>query len=207
LNEDYYQYTKKLFKRWAPLYNITEILAYKIRPQVVNFINVKQGPKILDIATGTGKQAFAFAKKGYNVIGIDLSEDMLRVAKKKNKYANVEFKIADATTIPFDNNYFDVTCISFALHDMPILIRKKVLIEMVRVTKTTGIIAIIDYALPNNKILKHLIYHFIEFYESKYYPDFIKSDLNILQKESGIKIEKELSIMFGVGIIIKGKKL
>ncbi len=109
LNEDYYLYTKKLFRRWAPLYNITEILAYKVRPQVVDFINAKQGSKILDIATGTGKQAFAFAKKGYDVIGIDLSEDMLRIAKKTNKYRNVEFKIADATNIPFADNYFDIT--------------------------------------------------------------------------------------------------
>ena len=38
-----------------------------------------------DVCTGTGTQAFAFAKRGYEVVGIDLSEEMLRVAKK-NKY-------------------------------------------------------------------------------------------------------------------------
>ena len=206
LNEDYYLYTKKLFRRWAPLYNTMEIFASMVRTQVVDFINIRHGSKILDIATGTGKQAFAFAKKGYDVVGIDLSEDMLRVAKKTNKYANVEFKNADATNNPFDDNYFDVTCISLALHDMPISIRKKVLSEMVRVTKTTGIIVVIDYALPNNKIKKHLIYRFIKFYESKYYPDFIKYDLHALLQESGIQIEKELYVMFGAGIIIKGKK-
>ncbi|NAS89118.1 hypothetical protein C4E24_05205 [ANME-1 cluster archaeon AG-394-G21] len=41
--------------------------------------------KILDVCTGTGTQAFAFAKRAYEVIGIDLSEEMLWVAKKKNK--------------------------------------------------------------------------------------------------------------------------
>jgi len=206
MDENYYLYTKKLFKKWAPFYNITEILTYRVRPQVVDFINAKYGSKILDIATGTGKQVFAFAKRGYDIIGVDLSEDMLQIAKKTNKYANLEFIVADATNIPFDDNYFDVTCVSFALHDMPISIRKKVVGEMVRVTKTKGVIAIIDYNLPKNKIRKNLIYHFIRFYESKYYPDFIKSDLHTLLQESGIKIEKELLIMFGAAIIIKGKK-
>lgn len=206
LNQDYYSYTKKLFKRWSLIYNIAERLISKVRPQVVDFINPKEGAKILDIATGTGKQAFAFAQKGFDVIGIDLSDDMLRIAKKTNKYTNLQFRNADATNIPFDDNYFDVTCISLALHDMPISIRKKVLKEMVRVTKTTGRIAIVDYTLPKNKIRKHLIYHFIKLYESKYYADFIKSDLDALLQESGIKIEKDLSIMVGAGIIISGKK-
>lgn len=206
LNEDYYSYTKNLFKRWAPLYNIMELFVSKVRLQVVDFINAKQGSKILDIATGTGKQAFAFAKKGFDVVGIDLSDDMLRIANKMNKYANVEFKVADATNIPFDDNCFDVTCISLALHDMPLSVRKKVLEEMVRVTKSTGIIAIIDYALPENKIRKILVYHFIKFYESKYYPNFAKSDLHTLLQESGIQIQKEYLVMFGAVRIVRGIK-
>lgn len=62
----------------------------------MSFTNARYGAKILDVATGTGKQAFAFAKKGYDVIGIDLSEEMLKVADKKNKYENVRFEVADA---------------------------------------------------------------------------------------------------------------
>ena len=51
---------------------------------MVKFTKAQRGSKILDVATGTGKQAFAFAKKGYEVIGIDISEAMLNVAKKSN---------------------------------------------------------------------------------------------------------------------------
>lgn len=205
-NQEYYQYIKKLFKRWSLLYNIAEIFISKVRPQVADFINAEEGSKILDVATGTGKQAFAFAQKGLDVIGIDLSEDMLRIAQKTNTYPNVEFRTADATALPFEDHSFDVTCISLALHDMPISIRKKVLHEMVRVTTTNGIIAIIDYALPKNRIRKQFLYHFIELYESRYYPDFITSDLRALLRESGIHIEEELTIMSGAGIIIKGKR-
>jgi ubiquinone/menaquinone biosynthesis C-methylase UbiE len=50
---------------------------------------------------------------------------------------------------------------AFALHDMPLNIREKALKEMVRVTKPKGVICIVDYGLPHNKMSRALIYHFI----------------------------------------------
>jgi demethylmenaquinone methyltransferase/2-methoxy-6-polyprenyl-1,4-benzoquinol methylase len=197
---------KKLFGRWAPIYNVTDLFISRIRPKVVEFLNAKSNSKVLDIATGTGKQAFAFAKKGYNVIGIDLSEDMLKVATKKSKYKNVKFEVTDAANMPFKSDHFDVTCISFALHDIPLSIRKKVLAEMIRVTKLNGLITVVDYTLPKNNISRWLVYHFVKLYESKYYPEFIKSDLKALLREQGIKIEEELTVLFGAVIIFKGMK-
>lgn len=170
MNEEYYSYIKKWFKWWAPIYDIVDVFISGVRNEVVDFTNARNGSKILDVATGTGKQAFAFAKSGHVVDGIDLSEDMLKVANRKNKYENSTFQVADATHLPFGNKHFDVSCISFALHDMPFNIREKVLEEMVRVTKREGMIVVVDYALPVNKISRFLIYHIIRSYESKYYP-------------------------------------
>lgn len=96
-----------------------------MRDRVVSLTNAQEGAKILDVATGTGKQAFAFAEKGYETVGIDLSNAMLNVAKKKSKFKNARFEVADATNLPFEDNSFDVSCVSFALHDMPLSIRKK----------------------------------------------------------------------------------
>lgn len=50
---------------------------------------------------------------------------MLKVAKRKNTRENVVFKVADATNMPFGNNHFEVSCVSFALHEMPLPLRKK----------------------------------------------------------------------------------
>lgn len=204
MDEEYYSYIKKLFGRWAPIYDIVDIFISGVRDKVVDFTDARNGSRILDVATGTGKQAFAFAEKGYEVIGIDLSEDMLKVASKKNKYENVKFEVTDATNMPFEDNRFDVSCVSFALHDMPLTIRDKVLEEMVRVTKPKGIIMIVDYALPKNKIGRYLVYHFAKSYESKYYPQFVKSNLEALLKKSGIGIKEELSVLLGGGRILKG---
>lgn len=207
MDEDYYQYIKKGFKKWAPIYDIWTIFIARVRDKVVDFTNARNGSMILDVATGTGKQAFAFAKRGYDVVGIDISEDMLKVANKKNKYKNAKFEVGDATNIPFENEHFDVSCVSFGLHDMPLTIREKVLKEMVRVTKPKGIIVIVDYALPKNRIGRYLIYHFVKSYESKYYPEFIKSDIGVLIRKLAIQIEKEYLVMLGAEIILKGIRM
>ena len=129
----------------------------------------------------------------------------LKLAKvQKNKYKNVKFEVADATNISYENNYFDVSCISFGLHEMPLTIREKVLEEMVRVTKPKGVIIIVDYALPKNKIGKYLVYQFVRSYESRYYPEFIKSDIKALIRKCGIEIENELPVLLEAGRILKG---
>ncbi len=202
--KEYYVLVRKVFAILAPFYDVIAAPFSGIRDRMVNFTNAQKGSKTLDVATGTGQQAFAFAKKGYDVVGIDLSEAILNVAKKKNKYKNAKFEVADATNLPFENNSFDISSISFALHEMPLSIREKVLKEMVRVTKPKGIIVIADYDLPKNKISKFLVYHFISLYETKYYKTFIKSDLEALLSKNRIKIMEKDTVMHGVGRILKG---
>jgi len=204
--KEFYSLIKKVFDILAPFYDIVTIPISRVRNKVVNFADAKSGSKILDVATGTGKQAFAFAKKGYDVIGIDLSEAMLKVANRKNKHGNVKFEVADATNLPFEDNSFDVSCVSFALHDMPLNIREKVLKEMVRVTKPEGMIVIVDYALPKNRVSRFLIYHFVKLYEREYYLKFINSDFEALLRTSGIEIKEELQVLLGAGKILKGIK-
>ena len=118
----------------------------------------------------------------------DLSEDMLKIAKRKNRYENVRFMLADATNMPFEDNYFDVSCISFGLHDMPHDIREKVLDEMKRVSKK---IVIIDYNIPRNRLHRFLHVLITSLYESKYYKDFAERDLRELLGHHNLKVIKE----------------
>jgi len=209
--EKYYRSLKRYAHFLAPFYDaVFRSLSLgaesDLREKVVGLANAASGSTILDVATGTGKQAFAFARKGYDVVGIDLSEDMLKIARKRNKYKNVKLEIADAANLPFEDYAFDVSYVSFALHDMIPIAREKALKEMVRVTKPRGTIVIVDYALPKNKASRFLIYHFVKLYEP-YYPEFIKSDLEALLRKSGIEIEEKLPVLFGAGRIIRGAKM
>ncbi len=203
---EYYALVKKVFDILAPFYDTVTAPLSKLRARVVDFAGAEKGSRILDVATGTGKQAFAFAEKGYDVTGIDLSAAMLKVANKKNRYKNVKFQVADATMLPFEDNYFDVVCISFALHDMPLTIREKVLKEINRVTKQEGVIVIVDYTLPRNRIGRFLIYHLVRLYEREYYIRFVKSDLKALLRKSGIEVNKERRVLLGAARILKGTK-
>ncbi len=202
----YYDLTRKAFDFLAPFYDAAVFPFSGLRDRVAELTGAGNAAKILDVATGTGKQAFAFAKKGYAVTGVDITESMLSVARRKNKFPNVKFEIADATKLEFDSGSFDVVSISFALHDMPLSIRERVLAEMARVTKPEGNIVIVDYFLPKNKIGKFLIYHIISLYEGEYYKKFIKSDLRDFIENSGIYIKEEVPALFGAARIIKGVK-
>ena len=70
----YYARVKKAFDILAPFYDLVALPISGVRDRVVDLTNTKGGSTILDVATGTGKQAFAFAKRGYAVIGVDLTE-------------------------------------------------------------------------------------------------------------------------------------
>lgn len=202
----YYALTKKAFDFLAPFYNIMTLPLIQVRSQVVKIANVGKGSKVLDVATGTGQQAFSFAKQRYDVTGVDLTESMLAIARKHNKNGFVKFEVGDATHLRFEDNTFDISCISFALHDMPLNIREKVLREMVRVTKPNSNIIIVDYDLPHSKISRALIYRLITLYEGEYYKQFIDSDLYTLLHKTGIEICEEVPILFGTGRILKGIK-
>jgi len=203
---EYYALTQKVFDFLAPFYNIMTLPLIRVRNQVVDIANADKGSTILDVATGTGQQAFAFAKRGYEVTGVDLNKSMLEIARQHNKGELVKFEIADATHLRFETNSFDVSCVSFALHDMPPKVRERVLLETVRVTKTGGTVVIIDYDLPRNKVGRVLIFRLITLYEDGYYKQFMASDLDSLLMKSGMEVMERIPVLFGTGRILKGIK-
>jgi ubiquinone/menaquinone biosynthesis C-methylase UbiE len=202
----YYTLTRRAFDFLAPVYNFMTLPLVRVRDRIVDFANARPGSLVLDVATGTGQQAFAFAKRDCDVTAVDLTESMLNIARKHNKDFLVKFESGDATHLRFEANSFDITCISFALHDMPLVIREQVLCEMLRVTKVGGTVVIVDYDLPRNKIGHAVIFHLVTLYEGEYYKKFIASDLDSLLRTAGIGVVKKASVLFGAGRIVNGVK-
>jgi demethylmenaquinone methyltransferase/2-methoxy-6-polyprenyl-1,4-benzoquinol methylase len=190
MDQDYYHYIRGWFEKRALFYNFIAFPLTGVREKVADLVDEEDKIKILDVCTGTGTQAFAFAKRGYEVFGLDLSREMLKIAEKnkKNKYENVRFVMADATKMPFENDYFDYACISFGLHEMPHEVRHQVLDEMKRVSRK---IIVVDYHIPKNKLHRWPHMSFASLYESKYYRDFAKRDLEELLRDHGLKVVTE----------------
>jgi demethylmenaquinone methyltransferase/2-methoxy-6-polyprenyl-1,4-benzoquinol methylase len=201
---EYYHVIRSAFKKLAPFYDLMAVPVLSVRQQVAELLPDDVKLNILDVATGTGTQAFAFARKGHEVTGVDLSEEMLDIAMRHSSNFEVKFQVADAAALPFSDGQFDVCSISFALHDMPLIIRGQVLEQMVRVVKPDGIILIVDYALPQSEIGKFLIHSLISFYESEYYQQFIRSDLESLFSQAGIVMCEEKKVLMGAACIVIG---
>lgn len=201
---EYNQLVTSAFEKLAPVYDLIALPVWGVRQQVAKLLPLDSTMNVLDVATGTGAQAFAFAKRGHHVAGIDLTEGMLNVARRHNKDSLVSFQVGDATNLPFQDSQFDVCSISFALHDMPLAIRESVLMEMVRVAKPDGLILIVDYALPKNELGRFLIHRLISLYESEYYQQFIRSDLEELLRHAGIHITEERTTLLGAARILIG---
>jgi demethylmenaquinone methyltransferase/2-methoxy-6-polyprenyl-1,4-benzoquinol methylase len=195
---EYYSLTERVFKILAPFYDCLVLPAGAWRRKVVTLVRAPQGARVLDVATGTGRQAFAFAREGHDVVGLDISEAMISVARKKNRLSNLKFESGDATRLRFDNGSFDVTTISFALHDMLRTIQQRVLGEMVRVTKDQGSLILVDYGLPACRAGRWLAYHVVKAYEGKYYVSFIRSDFEGLVRSAGIQIVAHHNGLLGV---------
>jgi SAM-dependent methyltransferase len=101
--------------------------------------------RVLDIATGPGYIAEAFAGAAREVVGVDLTDAMLAIAKERTRergVANVSFRAADAQNLPFENGSFDVVVCRLALHHL--LKPLQVLGEMVRVCRTGGTVVVED---------------------------------------------------------------
>lgn len=190
--KEYQWYNEKFFKKWAFIYDYIEIFIGHIRKKVTNKVK-DNNRKILDIACGTGNQSIDFAKKGFEVVGIDLSSDMLKYARKKIKPGyKIRFINSDATKVYYKNSVFDVSSISFGLHDMPEKVGIMTLREMIRATKKNGQIIIVDYNIPKNKIISWLGFRIAKFWESKYYDYFMKVGLDHYLKKVKLKpISKE----------------
>ncbi|MFT5250116.1 MAG: demethylmenaquinone methyltransferase/2-methoxy-6-polyprenyl-1,4-benzoquinol methylase [bacterium] len=124
----------------------------KWRKKVLATIIEHQPESILDIATGTGDLAIKFAEKtsATKIIGLDLSEGMLSVARKKVANTvlkdNVGFIKGDSEALPFKDNMFDAITVSFGIRNFENL--EKGLSEILRVLKPNGLFIILETSVP-----------------------------------------------------------
>ena len=122
-----------------------------IRKYTPEFSGMKAGDKVIDVCCGTGAQVLEYGRRGIVATGVDISSSMLKIATRnrmRHKSIHVSFKIADATSLPFPDGYFDYASISLALHDKEKSIRYQIISEMKRVIKQEGALILIDFQVP-----------------------------------------------------------
>ena len=127
------------------------------RRVVTSIIGPKPGMKILDIAAGTGSSSRPLVDKGAEVTALDFSHGMIEQGRKQNK--NINFVQGDALKLPFEDNSFDVTTISFGLRNTSNT--EKALKEALRVTKDGGRIVVAEFSHPVNPVFKKIYLNYL----------------------------------------------
>jgi demethylmenaquinone methyltransferase/2-methoxy-6-polyprenyl-1,4-benzoquinol methylase len=200
----------------------------KWRKKVIKMVADRNPDSILDIATGTGDLAikFASATQANRIIGLDLSEGMLSMAKKKISGSEIFEKLmfvqGDSEALDFEDNLFDVVTVSFGIRNFENL--EKGLSEIYRVLKKDGLFVILETSVPTKSPFKQG-YHFYSrqilpligklFSKDKVAYSYLSESAslfpfgnelnNILRKNGFIEVENEPQT-FGVATIYTATK-
>lgn len=121
------------------------------RKKVVKIVSKNNPKQILDIATGTGDLALMMSQLNpTKITGLDISEGMLEVGRKKIAKANlsnqIEMVVGDSENMPFEDNTFDAITVSFGVRNFANL--DKGLTEIRRVLKPNGTFVILETSNP-----------------------------------------------------------
>jgi demethylmenaquinone methyltransferase/2-methoxy-6-polyprenyl-1,4-benzoquinol methylase len=129
----------------------------KWRKKVVNIVKATNPSSILDIATGTGDLAINLTEtSATKIIGLDISEGMLQVGRKKIEKLKlnntIEMVYGDSENIPFENNSFDAITVAFGVRNFEDL--EKGLSEIFRVLKPGGKFVVLETSIPTKAPFK-----------------------------------------------------
>jgi len=199
----------------------------KWRKKVVEIVKKTNPATILDIATGTGDLAINLTQtSATSIIGLDISEGMLNVGRKKIEKLNlsnsIKMVVGDSENMPFDDNSFDAITVAFGVRNFENL--EKGLSEIYRVLKPGGTFVVLETSVPtkfpfkqgytfySTKILPligkifskdKVAYKYLSDSAAKF--PFGKTFNNILEKTGFIAIEDKPQT-FGVASIYVAKK-
>ena len=151
--------------------------------------------KILDVGCGTGSQLIEIKKENPELecIGADISEDMLKIARKKSKKANLKIKFIRKrmSEMEFKKNSFDSVIATLALHEVSREEREKAVKTIFKVLKPNSSLIIMDFYKAKGimRIIQRMIFRKFE----EHAEEFIHSRENLFNKFNFRKVYSKKS--------------
>lgn len=159
MSEDIHAKVKAQFSNTAQAYVTSNVHAkgdeLKLLLELAGDVTGKQ---VLDVATGGGHTALAFAKAGAKVTATDLTPVMLEAAQAfitSQGVLSVAFQEAKAEALPFQNQFFDIVTCRIAAHHFAE--PEKFVAEVARVLKPGGIFLLVDNISPHDDDLAEVM--------------------------------------------------
>lgn len=160
-----------------------------VPPEINEFISyIPKKGIVLDAGCAAGRDSRLFKDKGFSVIGVDLSEELLKMARKDNP--QIEFFLMDFRKLIFPDNYFDGIWCNASLHHLNNNDAKKALNEFYRVLKPKGVFFVsVKEGSGSKEVLENLTSDTFRFYAYQ-----TKSSLDKLLQEASFKSVKTYAI-------------
>lgn len=155
---------EQMFDNIAPTYDkLNHIMSLNIdrvwRRRVMRIVRRSKAHKIMDVATGTGDLAIAMAKRvdRTQILGVDLSEEMLAVARRKVEKQGLEERImlekGDAENLAMvGTESIDAATVAFGVRNFENIERG--LSEIYRTLKPGGKLVVLEFSMPKNRIVR-----------------------------------------------------
>jgi ubiquinone/menaquinone biosynthesis C-methylase UbiE len=162
----------------------------KILARVVAHAQPQPQWRALDIATGTGHTAFALAPHVAEVVGVDITPEMLAEAeglRAEHGLTNVTFREADVHDLPFEEGTFDLVTARRAPHHFSGIHRA--LGEMRRVLKRGGRLVVDDRSVPEDDEADALMNRLDTWHDPSHVREYRPSEWRTLLEAAGFGIE------------------
>lgn len=155
---------EQMFDNIAPTYDrLNHILSFNIdklwRKRVVRLLGKSHPSRVMDMATGTGDLAIAMARrmKQLHILGVDLSEEMLAVARQKIEREGfsdrIEVRKGDAENITFvESESMDAATVAFGVRNFENL--EGGLTEIYRTLRKGGKLIVLEFSIPRNRLVR-----------------------------------------------------
>jgi len=173
-----------LFATIAPRYDlVNDLQSFGLhrywKRRLVRLAAPQPGERALDLCCGTGDIAFALARHGAEVVGLDFSEPMLAVARGRSEVQSPKSKVqspiksqianrkseipqflhGDAQQTPFPDNHFEIVTIGYGLRNLASW--EAGLSEMHRVAIPGGRLLVLDFGKPENSLWRGLYFSYL----------------------------------------------
>ena len=153
------RHVRRLFSTIAGRYDlITVLLSYgqdrRWKRRLAALARVQPGSRALDLACGTGDITFELAARGAHVVGLDVTHDMLRLARAKPeaRRMSLRFVTADMMALPFADAQFDIVSTGYGIRNVPVI--EPAIAEVKRVLKPGGVFLSLDFNRPANRLVR-----------------------------------------------------
>jgi demethylmenaquinone methyltransferase/2-methoxy-6-polyprenyl-1,4-benzoquinol methylase len=157
------RYVRRLFATIADRYDlITVVLSYgqdrRWKRRLGGLSRVKAGERVLDLACGTGDIAFELSSAGAAVVGLDITNRMVELARARGAGRRPSFLVGDMMALPFPDASFDLVTTGYGLRNVPEI--GTALAEISRVLKPGGRLLSLDFNRPANRLVRrvYLVY-------------------------------------------------